>query len=76
MSRPFDGFKFDFLLFFNQPQLRKVISRLKAQPHLVKRIAISGETPLLPLTRLLSACRVTPRAFAVAVMVRPSSSML
>src|SRR5271165_1521082 len=35
-----------------------------------RRIAISGEIPLLPLTRLLSACRVTPSAWAPLVTLK------
>jgi hypothetical protein len=36
------------------------------------RIAISGETPVWPFSRSDSALRVTPRASAAAVTVRPS----
>jgi hypothetical protein len=38
-------------------------------------IAISAEIPLLPLTRLLRVCRVTPNASAVSVIVRPGGSV-
>src|ERR1035441_10333243 len=41
---------------------------------LVKRMAISGLIPDLPLTTLLRAWRVTPRTFAPAVTDRPSGS--
>src|ERR1017187_10427593 len=41
---------------------------------LVSRIAISGLIPDLPLTTLLSACRVTPKTFAPAVTDRPKGS--
>src|SRR5208282_3332173 len=41
---------------------------------LANRTAISGEIPLLPFRRLLSAWRVTPSTFAPAVTVRPSGS--
>src|SRR5579883_1006962 len=39
-----------------------------------RRIAISGEIPLLPLTILFSAWRVTPSAFAASAILRPSGS--
>jgi len=47
-----------------QPRLRAAAERL------VEKIAISAETPLLPLTRLLRVCRVSPNASAASVIVR------
>ena len=41
---------------------------------LVSRIAISGLMLDLPLTTLLSACRVTPRTLAPAVTDSPKGS--
>ena len=38
-------------------------------------MAISGEMPRLPLTSSESVVRVTPRARAACVMVRPSGSI-
>jgi hypothetical protein len=62
--------------------LREVVGHLQPQPRfraaaecLSRRIAISAEMPLLPLTRLLRVCRVTPNATAASVIVRPSGSM-
>src|SRR5437867_5251930 len=39
-----------------------------------RRIAISGEMPVLPLIRLDKDCRVIPRTFAPAVTDKPSGS--
>src|SRR5208282_668510 len=41
---------------------------------LERRIAISGEIPLLPLTMLFTAWRVTPSTLAAAVTDSPSGS--
>ena len=67
----------DFLL----SRLGKIIGHLQPQPcfrggteRLDKRMAISGEMPALPLTKLFNAWRVTPSTFAPAVTVSPSGS--
>jgi len=52
-----------------------VVEYLRAVPEVdMSRIAISGEMPARPLIRFESVARVTPRAFAPSVTVRPSGS--